>query len=109
MDIANVIKRRRTDLGMRQSQLAAMAGISEDYLSAIERGRRQPSMEVLGTIASALRVPAAYLVLQAEVIEPSLSKPTQEIVADAKRVAAELLERIGQVESASTAEVEHAR
>ena len=68
-------------------QLADRAGVSNPYLSQIERGLRKPSAEVLQQIASALRVstPAMYLraglldsegqqgVLAAIAVDPDLS------------------------------------
>src|SRR5262249_29462154 len=50
--------RRRTP-GLRRSELATLAGISVDYLVRLEQGRdRHPSMQVIGALADALRLPA---------------------------------------------------
>ena len=46
-------------------QLAEAAGVSNPYLSQIERGLRRPSAEVLQSIAKALRVSAESLSAQA--------------------------------------------
>lgn len=49
--------RRRTP-GLRRAELAAIAGVSVEYLSRLEQGRdRQPSPQVLTAIAEALRLP----------------------------------------------------
>ncbi|MEO3784615.1 helix-turn-helix transcriptional regulator [Actinocorallia sp. B10E7] len=48
--------RRRTP-GLRRSELAALAGISVEYLTRLEQGRdRHPSPQVLGALADALRL-----------------------------------------------------
>jgi transcriptional regulator with XRE-family HTH domain len=48
--------RRRTP-GLRRGELAALAGISVEYLTRLERGRdRHPSGQVLGALADALRL-----------------------------------------------------
>jgi transcriptional regulator with XRE-family HTH domain len=48
-----VLRRRRA---LTQSALARLAGISRQYLSDIERGTAEPSIEILTTIASALGI-----------------------------------------------------
>ncbi|MFC4007263.1 helix-turn-helix domain-containing protein [Nonomuraea purpurea] len=48
--------RRRTP-GLRRSELATVAGVSVEYLTRLEQGRdRNPSMQVLGNLADALRM-----------------------------------------------------
>lgn len=49
------VRRIRVERGLTQEQLAHDAGIDLTYLGGIERGRRNPSVEVLGRIAKALR------------------------------------------------------
>lgn len=48
------LKRLRTDRGITQKFLANKAGLSHNYLSELERGRRSPSTENLYAIAQAL-------------------------------------------------------
>jgi transcriptional regulator with XRE-family HTH domain len=50
------VRRLRLAKGMTQEQLAADAGIDLTYAGGIERGRRNPSLEVLVRIAAALGV-----------------------------------------------------
>jgi transcriptional regulator with XRE-family HTH domain len=49
-----VLRERRQERGERLSDTAARAGISTQYLSEIERGRKDPSSEVLSAVAGAL-------------------------------------------------------
>jgi len=86
-DIGGFIKDLRQTAKISLRQLADRAGVSNPYLSQIERGLRKPSAEVLQQIASALRVstPAMYLraglldsegqqgVLAAIAVDPDLS------------------------------------
>ena len=86
-DIGSFIKDLRQTAKISLRQLADRAGVSNPYLSQIERGLRKPSAEVLQQIASALRVstPAMYLraglldgegqqgVLAAIAVDPDLS------------------------------------
>jgi transcriptional regulator with XRE-family HTH domain len=51
-------------------QLADAAGVSNPYLSQIERGLRRPSAEVLQSLAKALRVSAETLYVQAGILSP---------------------------------------
>jgi len=50
-------------------QLARLAGISNPYLSQVERGLRKPSAEILGQIAKGLRISAEVLYVQAGILE----------------------------------------
>jgi transcriptional regulator with XRE-family HTH domain len=52
-------------------QLAEKAGVSNPYLSQIERGLRKPSADVLQQIAKALRVSAEVLYVRAGILEAS--------------------------------------
>lgn len=61
-------QRRAAQLSLRQ--LAAQAGISNPYLSQIERGVRKPSAEVLQQLAKALRVSAETLYVRAGILDP---------------------------------------
>jgi len=47
-----------------------MAGISNPYLSQIERGLRKPSAEILQQIARALEISAETLYVQAGILDP---------------------------------------
>lgn len=62
-DVGTFIRDLRQTAKISLRQLADKAGVSNPYLSQIERGLRKPSAEVLAQIASALRVstPAMYL------------------------------------------------
>lgn len=62
-------QRRAAQLSLRQ--LAAQAGVSNPYLSQIERGLRKPSAEVLQQLAKALRVSAETLYVRAGILDPT--------------------------------------
>jgi transcriptional regulator with XRE-family HTH domain len=61
-------QRRAAELTLRQ--LADLAGVSNPYLSQIERGLRRPSAEVLQQLARALRVSAETLYVRAGILDP---------------------------------------
>jgi len=52
-------------------KLAKLAGVSNPYLSQVERGLRKPSAEILQAIAKALRVSSQTLYVQAGILEES--------------------------------------
>lgn len=60
MDWAKVVganvRRLRKERGLTQEQLAMEAAIDLTYLGGIERGRRNPSVDVVGRLAAALAV-----------------------------------------------------
>lgn len=60
-------QRRGAQLTLRQ--LAEQAGVSNPYLSQIERGLRRPSAEVLQQLAKALRISAETLYIRAGILE----------------------------------------
>src|SRR5688500_19185674 len=60
-------QRRSSRLSLRK--LSDLAGISNPYLSQIERGLRKPSAEVLQPIATALRISAATLYVRAGILD----------------------------------------
>jgi transcriptional regulator with XRE-family HTH domain len=62
----SVIRSLREDRGVSQEDLAAAAGIHTTYLSGIERGRRNPSWDVVVALAAALNLTLAELVEQYE-------------------------------------------
>jgi transcriptional regulator with XRE-family HTH domain len=61
-------QRRSAQLTLRQ--LADQTGISNPYLSQIERGLRRPSAEVLQQLSKALRVSAETLYVRAGILDP---------------------------------------
>ena len=64
-DLGEFIRELRNDARISLRQLAQRAGVSNPYLSQIERGLRKPSAEVLQQIANALRVSTPLMYLRA--------------------------------------------
>ncbi|MCE3275738.1 MAG: putative Xre family binding protein [Propionibacteriaceae bacterium] len=62
-------QRRMAQLSLRQ--LAEQTGISNPYLSQIERGVRKPSAEVLQQLSKALRISAETLYVRAGILDPA--------------------------------------
>jgi len=50
------VRRLRKERGLTQEQLAMEVGIDLTYLGGIERGRRNPSLKILGALSTALAV-----------------------------------------------------
>jgi transcriptional regulator with XRE-family HTH domain len=61
-------QRRQAQLSLRQ--LSDLAGVSNPYLSQIERGLRKPSADVLQQLAKALRISAETLYVRAGILDP---------------------------------------
>ena len=68
-DIGTFIRDLRQNAQISLRQLADQAGVSNPYLSQIERGLRKPSAEVLAQLASALRVSTPLMYLRAGLLE----------------------------------------
>ena len=72
LDVRNLgdyIREQRSAAQISLRQLASLAGVSNPYLSQIERGLRKPSAEILQQIAKALRISAEALYVQAGILE----------------------------------------
>ena len=82
-DIGGFIRSQREAAEVSVRQLAERAGVSNPYLSQIERGLRKPSAEVLSQIAKALRLSAEVLYVRAGMLEPGQPSQVQDaIIAD---------------------------
>ncbi|MGQ0631255.1 MAG: helix-turn-helix domain-containing protein [Sporichthyaceae bacterium] len=66
--LGEYLKEQRKSSKLSIRQLAAAAGVSNPYLSQIERGLRKPSAEILQQIAKALRISAEQLYMQAGIL-----------------------------------------
>ena len=62
MNIGNAIKDLRQQKGLKQTDFAAQCGLSQYYLSSIEKGRKEPTLSILKQIANALSIPMPVLV-----------------------------------------------
>lgn len=68
--LGDYLKEQRVASRLSLRQLAVQAGVSNPYLSQIERGLRKPSAEVLQQIARALRISAEQLYVRAGIVSP---------------------------------------
>lgn len=69
-DLGEFIREQRRNARISLRQLAEQAGVSNPYLSQIERGLRKPSAAVLQQIAAALRVSTPVIYLRAGLLDP---------------------------------------
>jgi transcriptional regulator with XRE-family HTH domain len=67
--IGEFIREQREQAEVSMRQLARLAGVSNPYLSQIERGLRKPSADILAQIAKGLRISAEQLYLRAGILE----------------------------------------
>jgi transcriptional regulator with XRE-family HTH domain len=71
LDVGAYIREQRRKAHLSLRKLADSAGVSNPYLSQIERGMRQPSAKILKGIATALQVSAETLFTQAGILDGS--------------------------------------
>lgn len=69
-DVGELIKTQREVARMSVRHLAELAGVSNPYLSQIERGLRKPSADILQQIAKALQISAESLYERAGFLSP---------------------------------------
>ena len=67
--LGDYIREQREHAQVSLRQLAKNAGVSNPYLSQIERGMKKPSAEILSQIAKGLRISAETLYVRAGILE----------------------------------------
>ena len=72
-DLGSFIREQRSSSRLSLRRLSELAGISNPYLSQIERGLRRPSAEILQKIAKGLAISAETLYVRAGILESSAS------------------------------------
>jgi len=92
--IGEYIREQREQARISMRQLAQAAGVSNPYLSQIERGLRKPSADILQQIAKGLRISAEALYVQAGILD---DRPSDSGVRAALLADSELSERQKQV------------
>ena len=68
-DLGDYLREQRQAARLSIRQLATLAGVSNPYLSQVERGLRKPSAEVLQQIAKGLRISAEALYVRAGILD----------------------------------------
>lgn len=76
-DLGTFIKEQRTHSALSVRKLADQAGISNPYLSQIERGLRKPSAEILKSLARALEISTESLYERAGLLD-DIERPSVE-------------------------------
>lgn len=79
-DVGSYLREQREHAKLSVRQLAALAGVSNPYLSQIERGLRKPSAEVLQQLAKGLRISAEALYVRAGILDGEQSLDVQHAV-----------------------------
>ena len=82
--IGSYIREQREQAKISIRQLAQAAGVSNPYLSQVERGLRRPSADILQQIAKGLRISAEALYVQAGILDDKDGETsvTEAIMAD---------------------------
>ena len=81
-DLGAFIRDQRKGAQMSLRHLATQAGVSNPYLSQIERGLRKPSAEILQRVAGALRISAETLYVRAGILDERDDDLAAAILAD---------------------------
>jgi transcriptional regulator with XRE-family HTH domain len=79
--LGEFIRRQRELAQLSVRQLAEMCGISNPYLSQIERGLRTPSSMILQSLAKGLRLSAETLYTQAGILDPQEAEESDVVTA----------------------------
>ena len=82
-DLGEFIREQRNVGQLSLRKLSEMAGVSNPYLSQIERGLRRPSAEILQQIARALEISSETLYVRAGILDEPLGEV--DLVAEIRR------------------------
>jgi transcriptional regulator with XRE-family HTH domain len=112
--IGDFIREQRELAQVSMRQLAKLDGVSNPYLSQIERGLRKPSADILQQIANGLRISAEQLYIRAGILETRHGDPdvVAAILGDTglserqKQVIVEIYEAFRRENAASAADPE---
>ena len=90
-DVGEFIRAQRETARMSVRRLAELAGVSNPYLSQIERGLRKPSAEILQQIAKALQISAETLYVRAGILSevPHHGNEVRDAIARDPKLTAE--------------------
>jgi transcriptional regulator with XRE-family HTH domain len=91
-DLGDFIRAQREVASMSVRRLAALAGVSNPYLSQIERGLRRPSAEILQQLATALKISVETLYVRAGFLagdNGTHESRTRDAIVDDQRLTAD--------------------
>ena len=89
--VGRVLRSWRTEQGLRLADVAERAGVSTQYLSEVERGRKEASSEVLGAVTEALGSSLSQLALG--VADGLREAPARSVSRVASRTASRVASR----------------
>ena len=93
MNLGNVIKNIRKQRGQTQEEFASLCGITQTYLSQIERNSKEPNLSTLKDISEAINVPLPILFFQSlteDDVHPTKRKVFDDIKLDVNTLVNEL-------------------
>lgn len=93
MRTSDIIRNLRESRNLSQLEMSRRSGISQSTISAIEKGDRQPSMQMLEKLAEFFAVPTATLVRTAELDSEKFDQETVSLVLKNQKVR-EIFDRI---------------
>lgn len=90
MDIGNAVKQLRLQKGLNQTEFAEKCGLSQSYLSSIEKNRKEPTLTILKNIANSLSIPTPVLVFFAleedDIVDDSKKKAFTQLIPSIKNL-----------------------
>lgn len=80
MELGDTLRLLRVAAGLKQTELAARVGVTPNYLSMVENGRREPSLSFVKSVSKELDIPVGLLFLNADSLDSGSSPDRQAIV-----------------------------
>lgn len=85
-ELGSFIREQRKSASISLRNLAKTAGVSNPYLSQIERGLRRPSAEILQAIAKALQISAETLYVQAGILDENVATDLRKAILEDRSI-----------------------
>lgn len=94
MHIGKVIRAARLEKDLNQSELAQRSGISNAYLSQIESGKQEPSLETIEKICQVLDTPAYILFFKAVEEEKVKDPEKKRFIREIKKAMRDIVDEL---------------
>lgn len=98
-ELGSAIRRSRKARGLSQRQLAEAVGVTLNYVSLLENGKRGATVETLNAIGRVLAVPAELLMFVGSVVDDDVAPNIAKMMSTAKQLALAAIESDAEVKS----------
>ncbi len=93
MEFGTIIKETRKKKNISQGSFAESLGISQTYLSLIEKNKKKPSFDLLDEISKALNIPVYYFMFKGLEVDKDVPKEKREAYKQISPIIGSMIEK----------------